>query len=72
MFYNITNHVNVAMCIHFRKCPNIKRFSINHLGEMATNQGLDWCTSACGCCCGWFTCPLILVVVNYLISLEVI
>jgi hypothetical protein len=65
-----TNHVNVAMCIHFRKCPTVRRFSTNHFGGMATNQGLDWHISACGCCCSWFMCPLILMVVDYLTPLN--
>jgi hypothetical protein len=67
-----TNHVNVAMCIDFRKCLTINRFSTNHFGGMATNQGLDWHISVGECCCGWFMCPLILVVVDYLTPLEVI
>jgi hypothetical protein len=59
------------MCIDLKKCPTINRFSTNHFGGMATNQGLDWHISAGGCC-GWFMCPLILVVVDYLTPLDVI
>jgi hypothetical protein len=45
------NHANVTMCIHFGKCPIIKRFATNHFSEKATYQSLDQQASACECYC---------------------
>jgi len=52
------------MCICVGECPIFRGFLANYIGNMAINQGLDRGASVGGCYNNYFTCPLLLMVMD--------